>query len=141
MRSFGPIVRGMSTDWIFIIASVCQYTVSQVVPHHVKLFLNPDEAPSRGPTLKLLASFIVALRDSVLVSDEDQASLLTPYKDEVLGIFITGVKTPSSSSSAIEGLRALVTTPKLLDDDEVGFVVNNVNDVITSGKEDVAGVK
>ncbi|KZV63176.1 ARM repeat-containing protein [Peniophora sp. CONT] len=120
--------------------SVCQYTVAQVVPHHVKMFLNPDEAPNRGPTLKLLASFIVALRDSVLKSDEDQASLLTPYKDEVLGIFITGVKTPSSSSSAIEGLRALVTTPKLLDDDEVGFIVNNVNDVITSGKEDVAGV-
>ena len=112
-----------------------------MVPHHVKLFLNPDEAPNRGPTLKLLASFIVALQDSVLKSDEDQGSLLAPYKDEVLGIFITGVKTASSSLSAIEGLRALVTTPKLLDDDEIGFVVNNVNDIIASGKEDVAGVK
>jgi DNA repair/transcription protein MET18/MMS19 len=123
------------------IASVSHYTVTHVVPHLIKLFLNPDEAPNRGPTLKLFASFIAALRDSNVKFRDVDASWLVPYKDEVLGIFTTGIKTSSSSGQAIEGLHALVTTPKLLDDEEVGFVVSNVNDVLSGDRDDLANVR
>ena len=43
----------------------------------------------------------------------------------------------SSLLPAIEGLSGLVTTPNLLDDDEIGFVVQKVNDVISGQQEDL----
>ncbi|KAI0310724.1 ARM repeat-containing protein [Amylostereum chailletii] len=122
--------------------SVSRYTISHVVPHLVKLFLNPDELPNRGPTLKLLSSLIAAIRDSTLkarISPEAGHTSLAPYKDEVLGVLVTGLKVPSSVQPALEGLKAMVTTPGLFEDEELGFVVHNVNDIITGEREDAMG--
>lgn len=121
------------------IASVSKFTLSQAVPHLVKLFLNPDEVGNRGSVLSLLASLIAAARDCT--GKVDGASIteppLLPYKDEVLGALIVGVKAPSLAAPAIEGLLAMVTTHNLLEDEEVGFVVQNVNEVIGGQREDL----
>lgn len=66
---------------------------------------------------------------------------LLPFKDEVLGVLIVGLKAQSSLRPAIEGLNGMVTTPALLDDQEIGFVVQKVNDVISSQQEDFLGTR
>ncbi|TFK39917.1 Dos2-interacting transcription regulator of RNA-Pol-II-domain-containing protein [Crucibulum laeve] len=112
--------------------SVSRYTLSQAVPHLVKLFLNPDEILSRPAILVLLSDFIVAARDSFTRGSvmDNSEPLLLPYKDEVLGVFLVGLKNSSSRIQALEGLSGLIGTPRLLSDEEVGFVVHNINEVM-----------
>jgi DNA repair/transcription protein MET18/MMS19 len=126
---------------IIRIASVSRYTLSHVVPHLTRLFVDPDELPNRGPVLSLLSSLIAAARDSTVKADNAEDIFLLPFKDEVLGVLVTGLKAQSSLRSAIEGLNGIVTTPALLDDQEVGFVVQKVNDVISSQQEDLFGTR
>ncbi|KZT67370.1 ARM repeat-containing protein [Daedalea quercina L-15889] len=120
--------------------SVARFTLSQVTPHLVKLFLNPDELPNRAPTLRLLADVISAARDSMpndpetLPAEEDIP--LAPYKDEVLGVLTVGLTAGSSAQPALDGLKALVTTRALLADDELGFVVHKVNELLQDGQEE-----
>ena len=59
----------------------------------------------------------------------------------MLGVLITGLKAQSSLRPAIEGLNGMVTTPALLDDQETGFVVQKVNDVVASQQEDLLGTR
>ena len=116
-----------------------KFTLSQAVPHLVKLFLNPDEIQNRAPILKLLADLIDAARQSA--SREDKSAALASYKDEVLGVLTVGLKNTSSSIHALDGLTGMVTTPNLLSDDELGFIVHNVNELfagdMTELSEDV----
>ena len=126
---------------VLSIASVSRYTLSHAVPHLTKLFVDPDELPNRGPVLSLLSSLIAAARDSTVKAANTEEIFLLPFKDEVLGILVTGLKAQSSLRPAIEGLNGLVTTPDLLDDQEIGFVVQKVNDVISSQEEDLLGAR
>jgi len=66
---------------------------------------------------------------------------LLPFKDEVLGVLIAGLKAQPSLRPAIDGLNGMVTTPALLDDQEIGFVVQKVNDVVSSQQEDLLGTR
>jgi DNA repair/transcription protein MET18/MMS19 len=122
-------------------ASVSRYTLSHAVPHLTRLFVDPDELPNRGPVLSLLSSLIAAARDSTVKADNAEDVFLLPFKDEVLGVLITGLKAQSSLGPAIDGLSGMVTTPALLDDQEIGFVVQKVNDVISSQQEDLLGTR
>jgi DNA repair/transcription protein MET18/MMS19 len=122
-------------------ASVSRYTLFHAVPHLTRLFVDPDELPNRGPVLSLLSSLIVAARDSTVKADNAEDVFLLPFKDDVLGVLIVGLKAQSSLRPAIEGLNGMVTTPALLDDQEIGFVVQKVNDVISSQQEDLLGTR
>ncbi|KAI0306124.1 ARM repeat-containing protein [Multifurca ochricompacta] len=119
--------------------SVSRYTISHAIPHLIKLFVDPDELPNRGPVLSILSSLVAAARDSTVKADFKENIFLLPFKDEVLGAFVTGLKVQSSLRPAIEGLNGLVTTPDLLDDEEIGFVVQRVNEVISGKQEDFIG--
>lgn len=121
-----------------VLASVAQYTISQAVPHLVKLFLKPDELPNRPPISVLLAELVVAARDSISNSEPDlkRDIPLIPFKDEVLGVFTVGLKTASSCQPALAGLNAMVTTPELLTDEELGFIVHNANDILQADLDD-----
>ena len=112
-----------------------------MVPHLTRLFVDPDELPNRGPVLSLLSSLIAAARDSTVKANNAEDVFLLPFKDEVLGVLITGLKAQSSLRPAIEGLNGMVTTLALLDDQEIGFVVQKVNDVISSQQEDLLGTR
>ncbi|KAF9006023.1 ARM repeat-containing protein [Cyathus striatus] len=113
--------------------SVSRYTVSQAVPHLVRLFLNPDELPNRPAVLLLLSEFVMAARNSMLIDDAIPA--LFSYKDEVLGAFIVGLKNISSRQAAITGLKGMITTKSLLSDEELGFIVHNVNEVLDTNND------
>ena len=110
------------------------------MPHFVKLFLDPDELPNRAPTLRLLADLIEAARKSTSQDPEvlpDEGSVpLSPYKDEVLGILTVGLKTPASAFPAIDALKSMVLTGGLLTDEELGFVVHKVNEVLQKDDEE-----
>lgn len=106
------------------------------MPHLTKLFLDPNELPNRPPITALLAELVVAAKGSMLNSIPDQTAPLMPYKDQVLSVFTVGLKATSSYSPALSGLRYMVTTPGLLTDEELGFIVHNVNELLKEGSDD-----
>lgn len=114
---------------------MARFTLSQAVPHLVKLFLDTDEIQNRGPVLQLLADLIGAARsaskEESVTESQAQAPPLAPYKDEVLGVLTVGLKVPSGCKHALVGLLGMVNTPTLLTDEELGFVVHNVNEILT----------
>ncbi|KAF8268710.1 ARM repeat-containing protein [Lactarius quietus] len=97
------------------VTSVSRFTLSHAVPHLTKLFVDPDELPNRGP-----------------VSFSSPPSLQLPV---TLHLKESTMKRFSSNPSRMSGL---VTTADLLDDDEIGFVVQRVNDIISGPQEDAA---
>ncbi|KAI8996433.1 ARM repeat-containing protein [Trametes punicea] len=120
--------------------SVARFTLARAVPHLVKLFLDPDELPNRAPTLRLLADLIEAARKSATedpeVLPDEGAVPLAPYKDEVLGVLTVGLKTPTAALPAIGGLKSMVRTVGLLTDEELGFIVHNVNEILQKDEDE-----
>ncbi|KAG6813856.1 hypothetical protein H0H92_006263 [Tricholoma furcatifolium] len=118
-------------------ASVSKYTLSQAVPHLIKLFLDPGEISNRPPILILLADLVNAARDS-MPHEVPEGTLvpMMPYKDEVLGAVSVGLKTTASRIPAIATLRGLVTTKTLLSDQELDFIVHSLNEIF---QDDEAG--
>ncbi len=102
--------------------------------------MNPDEVANRGPTLRLLSDIINAARDSTQISDAetlpaDEDIPLLPYKDEVLGVLTVGLTATPTCRQALDGLKGLVTTRGLLTNEEIGYAIHKVNELL-SGKED-----
>ena len=134
-------------------ASVAKYTISQAIPHIVKLFHDPDEAGNRTPVLTVLTEFITAVRDSsskfppqpvrnkVGMETEPMMPILLPYKDEVLGVLLVGLRTFSSRRSALVGLQRMVTTENLLTDEELGFIVHNVNELLEADSKEFGSAR
>ncbi|KAJ7066235.1 ARM repeat-containing protein [Mycena amicta] len=117
--------------------SVSRYTLANVVPHLLKLFADPREVPARPSILLLLSDVIAAARDSVKEESIESLTLpLAPYKDEILGAFVSGVGTAATTRPALAGLTGLVATSGLLSDEELGFVVLKVNEVLAQSLDE-----
>lgn len=110
--------------------SISRYTLSQAVPHLLKLLLNPDEISNRPPILLLLADLISAARDSMSGIEDPGRTPLMPYKDEVLGAMSAGLQDVASRRAALTGIMGMVTTSYLFSDEELGFVVHSVNQTL-----------
>lgn len=112
--------------------------MTQAIPHLIRLFLDPDEASNRLATLLLLSEFTEAARD---YNDRNEVSptvnSLMPYKDEVLGVFSVGLNSSSTRNAALLGLNAMVTTKNLLFNEELGFIVHNVNQILEGEQDDI----
>ncbi|KAJ4473637.1 ARM repeat-containing protein, partial [Lentinula aciculospora] len=121
--------------------SVSQYTVAQTAPYLVKLYTHTDNIAARPSVLLLLSDLIAAARDSMSVNKiDDFASSetpLTPYKDEILGIVSSALKVPSSRDPAFACLLGLVSTETLLSDEELGFIVHNVDEILSEESVEV----
>lgn len=114
-----------------------RYTLSQAVPHLIQLFLSPSEVSNRPPILLLLADLIIAARDSTVQPSKDEgATPLIQYKDEIIGVVSVGLKAASSCLPALSVVRGLITTKSLLSDEELGFIVHLINDVLQSDSGD-----
>ena len=105
--------------------------------------MDPDEASTRPATLLLLSEFTEAARD---YKDKNKmsptvTSLLMPYKDEVLGAFSVGLNASSMRNAALSGLNAMVATQGLLSNEELGFIVHNVDQVLEGKQEDIDDAK
>lgn len=72
------------------------------------------------------------------VADDSEQSdqPLMPFKDEVLGVATSGLKTPSTRLSALACLFGLVSFKVLLSDEELGFVVHNVNGILQADPDE-----
>lgn len=117
-----------------IVASVSRYVLAKAIPHLIGLFQNPDEIANRDSVVSHLADLSEALRKSplVVIGEGNLASL----KDETLSVFIVGLKTFSSRRAALRGLKDMVETEELITDEELGFIVHNVNDVLLDEEDD-----
>jgi DNA repair/transcription protein MET18/MMS19 len=102
--------------------------------------LDPDEASNRPATLLLLSEFTEAARDykdNNKISPTVNNSLLMPYKDEVLGVFTVGLNASSTRNAALSGLNAMVATQGLLSNEELAFIVHNVDQVLEGEQDDI----
>ena len=119
--------------------------MSQAIPHLVRLFLNPDEASNRPATLFLLSEFTEAARDFMkndrIETSPAVNSLLMPYKDEVLGVFSVGLSSSSTRNAALSGLNAMAATQDLLSNEELGFIVHNVDQLLEGEQDDIDDAK
>jgi DNA repair/transcription protein MET18/MMS19 len=104
----------------------------------IKLFLDPDELANRAPIIVLLTDLVTAARDAMSKSfgDPELDMPLMSFKDEVLGVFTVGLKATSSRQPALAGLKAMVNAPTLLADDELGFIVHNIDDMLQADSDD-----
>ncbi|TFK51878.1 ARM repeat-containing protein [Heliocybe sulcata] len=123
-----PAIRTLSA-FLSTTEAVSKYILGRAVPHLTALFHNPDEASNRRPTLALLSDLIKAARDSTL--DSTPGVKLTAFKDDLLGIMTVGLKSESSCTASLDGLKAMVTTNGLITSEELGYVVHNVNEIIS----------
>ena len=107
---------------------------TKAIPHLIGLFQNPDEIANRDSVVSHLADLSEALRTSpLMVSGEGN---LASLKDETLGVFVVGLKAFSSRRSTLKGLKSMVETEGLITDEELGFILHNVNDVILEEEDD-----
>ncbi|EIN09656.1 ARM repeat-containing protein [Punctularia strigosozonata HHB-11173 SS5] len=106
--------------------SVSYYTLVQVAPQLLKTFNDPDEISNRPQVLALLCQFL----DTAKTISAGQQLSLVSYKDEILGAFIVGLGNSASQDPAITGLKILATTENLATDEELRYIVHNVNDTI-----------
>lgn len=62
--------------------------------------------------------------------------MLAPFKDELVGVLTVALKTTPSARPALAGIKGLVETPGLLTDEEIGFVVHSVNEILLADSDE-----
>jgi DNA repair/transcription protein MET18/MMS19 len=73
------------------------------------------------------------------VDSEEITTPLTPYKDEVVPVVTAALTNTSTLQPALACLLGLVTCQGLLSDEEIGFIVHNVTEVLLATSEDNDG--
>ena len=115
-----------------LLVPLARAVLSSSITHLMSLFLDPDEAPNRPAVLSSLASLCTTVRKLYERPERsyDTERLLESYKDQLLGAFTIELKNPESTASALDGLHQMVLIPDLLSDEELGFVVHNLNELL-----------
>ncbi|KAG0699928.1 RNAPII transcription regulator C-terminal-domain-containing protein, partial [Suillus ampliporus] len=118
------------------------FAVSQAAELLVRNFHDPDEVSNRASVVVLLTELIDASRGdaahaSTPQSSNPSSSPLTPSKDALLGLLIVSLKAPATCLPALHGLTALVRTPKLVADDELGYIVLEVSELLNKEPDEV----
>jgi hypothetical protein len=135
--SFTATIRALRlTPWSK--ASVRQCILSQTVPHLVNLFVNPDEIESRSRILLLLSDVISATSSEFQAAQDsvDHASLLAPFKDDLLNLVIAGLQTPSTRCQGVTTLRRMLATQNFLTPEELSFGIHCVNEILLEDQDD-----
>jgi DNA repair/transcription protein MET18/MMS19 len=73
----------------------------------------------------LLSDVIIAARDS-----GQTEPTIAPFKGQILSIEFEGLKSPACRQPLLNGLKVMATTKSLLTDEELGVIVQNVNDIL-----------
>jgi DNA repair/transcription protein MET18/MMS19 len=121
------------------------FAASQAAELLIKNFHDPDEVSNRASIVTLLTELIDASRgDATHVSipqvSVSPSSPLTASKDALLGLLIVSLKAPATRLPALHGLNALVRTPKSLADDELGYIVLEVSELLSQEPDEVEDV-
>ncbi|KAG7093965.1 hypothetical protein E1B28_007596 [Marasmius oreades] len=123
--------------------SVSRYTVTQLIPYLMKQFIKPDDASVRPSVLLLVSDVLAAAREAMshlheseLVEDtQNVGTILTSFKDELTSVIISGLKIPSCRQPAVACLLGLVSISDFLGEEELGFIVHNVNEILSFGDD------
>ncbi|CDZ97248.1 DNA repair/transcription protein Mms19 [Phaffia rhodozyma] len=120
------------------------YAYSQAVPQLLSQFYKTEDLSQRGPILEALTRLLYGARelygspDSGRTLDGDQ--VLRSFKDELVGCFTAGIGTSLFKRPALEGFMQIVQIEGYLDEEETGFVVQKINDLILAKEaEDIRG--
>ncbi|KAG1876711.1 ARM repeat-containing protein [Suillus subalutaceus] len=121
------------------------FAVSQAAELLIRNFHDPDEVSNRASVVMLLTDLIEACRgdathSSISQSSHSTSSPLTTSKDALLGLLIVSLKAPATCLPALHGLTALVRTPKLVADDELGYIVLEVSELLRKEPDEVEDV-
>lgn len=121
------------------------FAASQAAELLIKNFHDPDEVANRASVVMLLTELIEACRGdathaSISQSSQSSVSPLTASKDALLGLLIVSLKAPATCLPALHGLTALVRTPKLVADDELGYIVLEVGELLRKEPDEVEDV-
>ncbi|KAG1780953.1 Dos2-interacting transcription regulator of RNA-Pol-II-domain-containing protein [Suillus placidus] len=122
-----------------------RFAVSQAAELLIRNFHDPDEVSNRASVVMLLTELIEACRGDAThapISQSSHSSLspLTASKDALLGLLIVSLKTPATCLPALHGLTALVRTPTLVADDELGYIVLEVSELLRKEPDEVEDV-
>lgn len=79
-------------------------------------------------------------KDPEILPEEGDVPLFQ-YKDEVLGVLTVGLRNASSASPGLTGLKGMVTTRGLLSEEELGFIVHNINELLQSSESENADIR
>ncbi|KIJ55124.1 hypothetical protein M422DRAFT_23773 [Sphaerobolus stellatus SS14] len=127
---------------------ITRYTLSQTVPHLINLFRDPAEISNRPATLTALETLLRAVESLYKETKEKQTARsydaerpLDPFKDEIMAVFTVGLKSPSSTPPALGGLDAIIKIQDFLTDEELGFVVHSINEVLSPSAESTDEVR
>ncbi|KZV93127.1 hypothetical protein EXIGLDRAFT_768350 [Exidia glandulosa HHB12029] len=113
--------------------AVGRAVLSASITHLMTSFFSSDQATARPAILTALASLcttVQKLYEQPSSRTYSSEMLLEAYKDQLLGAFTIELKNPPSTGAALSGLHQLVTIDGLFSDEEVGFVVHNLNDLL-----------
>ena len=117
--------------------SVSKFVLSRTIAHLTKLFRDPDELIHRPQILTLLCIIIGSIETNrTALENFGLQSQLLKFKDDVLGAFISGIKTANSCEAALEGIKKLSQMQDVLTDEEIVYVVHNINELLQSDGDD-----
>lgn len=97
----------------------------------MKLFRDPGELNHRQQILTLLCIHVAAIDTKRLELDDT----LLSSKDDVLSAFIAGIKSVSSREPALDGLKRLIQMDGILSNEELVFIVHNINEILHSDSD------
>lgn len=121
------------------------FAASQAAELLIKNFHDPDEVANRASVVMLLTELIEACRSdathaSISQSSQSSVSPLAASKDALLGLLIVSLKAPATCLPALHGLTVLVRTPNLVADDELGYIVLEVGELLRKEPDEVEDV-
>lgn len=119
--------------------SAAVYIVAQTIPRLTKLFATKDDMATRPSILLLLSDLIAASRRSMSKStadDSEATNPLMPFVDDLLSVAISGLQTTTIRQPSLACLLGLVSCKRLLSEEELGFIVQSANDILTADSED-----
>ncbi|KAG2150264.1 Dos2-interacting transcription regulator of RNA-Pol-II-domain-containing protein [Suillus bovinus] len=119
--------------------SLSSFAVSQAAELLIRNFHDPDEVSNRASVVVLLTELIEACRDDATQSSHPTSSPLTASKDALLGLLIVSLKSPATCLPALHGLITLVRTPNLVADDELGYIVLEVSELLRKEPDEARG--
>ncbi|OJA09726.1 hypothetical protein AZE42_08802 [Rhizopogon vesiculosus] len=121
------------------------FAVSQATELLMRNFHDPNEVSNRASIVTLLTELIDACRGDATHASIPQVSVLSSsplaaQKDALLGLLIVSLKAPATRLPALHGLNALVRTPKLVADEELGYIVLEVSELLSQEPDEVEDV-
>ncbi|KAG9001211.1 hypothetical protein FRB90_011657 [Tulasnella sp. 427] len=115
-------------------AGIRSLVVGQSIPHLIKLYLDPAEASQRSHIVLQLSNLLLTLQEvysgDIASTSYAQEHVLEAHKDELLGVISSSVKVADTRMAALSGTSHLVQIQGLLTDEELGYLVQHINELL-----------